>query len=303
MQSQALGLAEAIGGEISLKTVQARAPWRWLPGHLTPKRLSCIVHNAADLAGAPPDLVISCGRRSVPTALTLRNAGSLAVHIQNPGVPPHCFDLVVPPHHDGLKGPNVIPTKAAIHRVTPERLRAAAKKWFPRFKCLPRPLVAVLIGGKSGAFNFGEDDARMLARQLQGLAAEGASLLITTSRRTGAANTDLLKSSLPDAYFWTGDGDGPNPYFGLLAIADHIVATCDSVSMVSEACSTSKPVHLIELPGGYKKFRLFLDALYHENLARRFDGPPLQHWSYEPPNDTAKVAAEVRKMLAARTRR
>ena len=301
MQSQALGLAEAVGGEISVKTVKAKAPWSWLPGHWAPKRIGAVVTNPEDFAGPAPDLVISCGRRSVPAALALRRAGALAVHVQNPSAKLSAFDLVVPPRHDGLSGPNVMPTKAAIHRVTPDRLSAAADEWRPVLEGRPRPRVAVLVGGKSGAFAFEEKDARMLADRLRGLAETGASLLVTTSRRTGEENTRLLKAALPHAYFWTGETDGPNPYFGLLALADHIVATCDSASMVSEACSTGRPVHVIELPGGNKRFRAFLDGLYEDGFARKFEGAPLPEWSYAPPNDTAEVAAVVRGMLARRS--
>ena len=297
MQSQALGLAEAVGGDVTLKTVAAKKPWRWLPGHWAPKRLQAVVANPEEFGGPPPDIVISCGRRSVPAALALRKAGAMAVHIQDPGVPARCFDLVVPTRHDGLTGANVMQTRASIHRITPVKLQAAAEEWQPVFAGKPRPWVAVLVGGKSRAFDFGEGDAKALAAQLQALAKE-ASLLVTTSRRTGEANTKLLKAALPEAYFWTGEADGPNPYFGLLALADHIVATCDSASMVSEACSTGKPVHVIELPGGNKRFRTFLDGLYADGFARRFEGAPLPEWSYQPPDDTAVVADRIRRMLA-----
>lgn len=300
MQSQALGLAEAVSGEIALKTVKAKAPWRWLPGHWAPKRVAAVLANPEEFRGPPPDLVISCGRRSVPAALALRKAGALAVHIQSPGVPSQAFDLVVPPKHDGLSGPNVIPTKTAIHRITPERLQAAADEWRTRFATAQRPRVAVLIGGKSGAFEFSAADAQELAGKLAKLNDSGAYLMITTSRRTGAENTQLLRDALPNAYFWTGLEDGPNPYFGLLGLADHIVATCDSASMVSEACSTGKPVHIIELSGGNKRFRVFLDGLYQAGFAKRFDGVPLTEWRYDPPNETAEVAAIVRQLLAAR---
>lgn len=300
MQSQALGLSEAVGGEVSVKTVQAKAPWTWFPGHWAPKRIGCVAANPADFSGPAPDLVISCGRRSVPVALALRKAGALAVHVQNPSAKLSAFDLVVPPRHDGLSGPNVMATTVAVHRVTPERLHGAAKEWRPAFEGRPRPWVAVLIGGKSRAYAFDEADARSLAAQLQGLQAAGASLFVTTSRRTGAENMALLRQALPDAYFWSGDADGPNPYFGLLALADHIVVTCDSASMVSEACSTGIPVHVIELSGGNKRFRAFLDNLYQDRYARQFDSAPLPEWTYTPPNDTAEVAAAVRDLLKAR---
>jgi uncharacterized protein len=300
MQSQVLGLGEAVGGEIALKTLQPKVPWRWLPGHWAPKRIGAVVANGADFNGPPPDLVISCGRRSVPAALALRKAGALAVHIQDPGIPPECFDLVVPPRHDGLSGPNVLATRAAIHRITASKLEEAAQAWLPTFAPYPHPRVAVFVGGKSGAFQFSADDANRLALQLRALGEAGASLLLTTSRRTGEVNTRLLRAALPDAYLWSGEADGPNPYFGLLALSDHILATCDSASMVSEACATGKPVHVVELPGGNKRFRLFLDGLYQDGIARPFNGMPLPKWTYAPPDDTAVAAARVCAMLARR---
>ena len=300
MQSQVMGLAEAIGGDISLKTVQAKAPWRWLPGHWAPKRVDAVAGNPEAFSGPVPDLVISSGRRSVPMALALRKAGALAVHIQNPYSAPRYFDLVAAPRHDGLTGPNVLQTTAAIHRVTPERLEHAADEWQSHFKDRPRPWIAVLIGGKSRAFAFGRADAELLAAQLQALSATGAALLLTTSRRTGEENTQILREALPDAYFWTGDIDGPNPYFGLLGLADHIIATCDSVSMISEACSTGKPVHIVQLPGGNKRFAIFLKRLYQDGIARPFDGAPLPEWTYTPPNDTAEIALAVRELLEER---
>ena len=124
---------------------------------------------------------------------------------------------------------------------------------------------------------------------------------MTTSRRTGAENTAILRQALPEARFWTGGaGEGPNPYVGLLALADHVVATGDSASMISEACATGRPVHVVELSGGNRRFRRFWDGLYGAGYARRFAGAPLAEWRYAPPDDTARVAERVAAMLAAR---
>src|SRR3546814_9290061 len=75
----------------------------------------------------------------------------------------------------------------------------------------------------------------------------------TPSRRTGRRNEEILRrgrAGLP-AEIW--DGDGENPYFGILALADHVVVTGDSVNMVSEAASTGKPVHVVHLQGSSAK--------------------------------------------------
>jgi len=302
MRAQALGLAEAVAAamsaEISEKTARPRPPWRWLPGHWAPHRLALVVENAQDFASPPPDLVIACGRRSIPTALALRQAGVFTVYVQSPDCPPGRFDLVVAPQHDGLAGPNVVATRGSIHRVTAETLAAAAAEWHPRLASWARPRVAVLVGGKSKAYDFGADDARRLASDLRALADSGHSLLVTASRRTGADNTAILREALPGAFFWAGEADGPNPYFGLLACADHLVVTCDSANMLTEACFTGTPVHVAERPGGKPRLRRFLDGLYAAGCARPFAGPPLASWTYEPPDDRASVAAAIVERLA-----
>src|SRR5690606_16457582 len=109
---------------------------------------------------------------------------------------------------------------------------------------------------------FDAATAAELGRRLRAMSAEtGAGLAITTSRRTDPAAAGAFRDALGDAPadLWTGDGD--NPYFGMLALADAIVATGDSVNMVSEALATGRPVHIFDLPGGSAKFRRFHQAL------------------------------------------
>src|SRR5262249_16853256 len=150
-----------------------------------------------------PDLVIATGRHSVAAALFVRtqsiNSGrpALAVQLQDPVISPRNFDLVVVPRHDELEGANVVSTRGALHRVTPERLHESAFFWTPRFAHLRRPYIAVLIGGSNAAYRFGDAEMKLLAEHLA-RAASGlkASLLITPSRRTGEESLRILKSAL-----------------------------------------------------------------------------------------------------------
>jgi len=142
-------------------------------------------------------------------------------------------------------------TLLPINRIDPERLRQAAARWQPSFDPQPTPRIALLVGGASALFRFGPDDARQLGRQVAALARDtGGSVFVSTSRRTGAAATLELAKALPDAalfHEWSPDV-AANPFLGLLALADWIVVTSDSESMIAEACSTSKPVSIHKLP-------------------------------------------------------
>jgi len=277
MESQCLGLAEALGVTTIVKRVTLRTPWRQLSPYLR-IGLSHAYSEGSDALAPPwPDILIATGRHSVPASLYVRResrrAGkpTLTVQIQNPVIAPSHFDLVVTPLHDRLSGPNVISTIGALHRVTPERLAADAAAFAPQVAHLPRPYVGVLIGGANAAFRFVPEEMRAFAGALRDLAkAENVSLLVTPSRRTGDENVAILRSELSDVPAFVWDGSGANPYYGILGLADHLIVTCDSVNMISEACATGRPVQIFNLPGGSRKFAHFKRILRERNLTRDF---------------------------------
>ncbi len=300
VENQALGLAEAIGLPTVVKRVTARAPWKSLPAQAWPYPLT-LIEAGSDPVEAPwPRILISCGRRSVPFSTAIKKESSghcFTVHIQNPKVGLHNFDLVVPPRHDGLGGSNVINTRGALNRVTSSKLSEGARRFSSYFNHLPRPLVAVLLGGTSNSYRLTETRIAKIAKQLLQLVHDsGAGLVITPSRRTGQDNIEVLRSKLKHNGIFIWDGTGINPYFGLLGLADAIVVTEDSVNMVSEAASTGRPVYVIGLEGGSRRFKLFHDMLRSDGITRPFDGR-LENWSYAPLDDTISVAAEVRLRL------
>ena len=96
---------------------------------------------------------------------------------------------------------------------------------------------------------------------------------------------------------WLGEKDGPNPYAGLLAWADRIVCSPDSVNMVSEACATRVPVFVFDPQRAHGRVRMFLDSLLQRGRIRAMDAV-LASFEVEPLRETARVAEEVRARLA-----
>ena len=296
MEAQARGLAEAMGLEPRVLRVELTRPWRWLPPRLVPDPLRFVAAEGRP-AGPPwPDMLISCGRKSVAPAMTMRRlagAATFAVHIQNPGVDPARFDLVVAPSHDDLEGLNVISTLGSLGRVTPERLAEAGPRFLSRFGHLPQPRVAVLVGGDSRAFELTEDIARRLVRDLVSLTRRhGAGLMVTGSRRTGPGIMELVREGLRHAPAEVWNGEGDNPYFGMLALCDHVIVTGESVNLVSEAAATGRPVHVVPLKGGSARFDRFHRAMERAGITRPFDGR-LDRWSYQPLQETRRVAEDI----------
>jgi hypothetical protein len=164
---------------------------------------------------------------------------------------------------------------------------------------LPHPRVAVLLGGSNAVYRLDEAAAAAIADRLVALMDNfGAGLMVTPSRRTGEAQTRIIRERLAGRPAVVWDGTGDNPYFGFLGSADAVVVTSDSVNMVGEAAATGKPVHVIELEGGSAKFRRFLDSMYAHGAARRFDGR-LEKWGYVPLNATQEIAAAIVKAFQA----
>jgi mitochondrial fission protein ELM1 len=304
MNSQVIGLAEAVGLPFEHRTTHLRAPWSWMPGHLSPGVMRLGLARSSDVFEPPwPDLLITCGRRSTAVSIAIRRLSrgqTFTVHIQDPRISPRHFSLVVPPRHDGLSGDQVLETRGALHRVTPQKLSEAAQVQRGRFAYLPRPLIAVLLGGSTRHFRMTPERSTRLGNQLAGLALRyGAGIALTPSRRTAPDTVEAIRKALEGVGHFIWDGQGENPYLALLALADHIVVTGDSVSMVSEAASTGKPVYVANLEGYSKRLMLFHQQLLSEGVIRPFPAD-LEHWSYTPVNDTPMVAARIRTMMGLR---
>jgi len=293
-----------VGLETTVKRVPPRAPWSRLPPQLWFAPLRAPVRGSDSLAPPWPDLLIAAGRQSVALSIALRRRSGGAiftVQILDPAVSPARFDLVVAPRHDRIHarhaGDNVIATLGALTRVTPARLAEAAAANAPTLDHLPRPRVAVLIGGASKTHRLDRATAAAIGERLAALSRDqGAGLMVTASRRTPAGCAAVIREHLGSASAVMWNGQGENPYFGYLGLADAIVATSDSVAMVSEACTTGKPVHLIDLPGGSAKFDRFHAELRARDLARPFAGR-IESWTPPPLDETARVAALVRARL------
>jgi hypothetical protein len=299
MRTQTRGLAQAVAPVVVEKTAPSDG------GLLARLGLSAPARLAEAFAPPWPDILVTCGRRSVPFAVALKKASGgriLAVHIQDPRAFRGAFDLIIAMDHDRLApGPGVIKVSTALHDITTDALIAAAGDWRERFAALRRPLVGVAIGGDLRGRPFSLDDGRRLLAGLQRLRGEaGAGLAITPSRRTPGAVRELLGDAFaadPGVFLW--DLQGENPYRGILALSDRLVVTTDSVSMVSEAIATGRPVELLDL--GFKRHVGFVQRLVDEGLARRFEGDPTAPITRGPVDSTLVAADAVRRLLQART--
>jgi len=306
IEAQVLGLAEAVARQRPADIVVKRVGWRWGLGR-TPLSLIPFPRLTlkADSPIAPPwpDIWIGAGRASLPLSRRVRRwsgGKTFVVQTQNPRGRLEDFDLVAPPEHDGLTGPNVLPVVGAPNRMNAAGFARDLDRFGPRIERLPHPRVAVIVGGKSKSHDLPPDRAREMAAGIaEAVTAAGGSLLVSFTRRTPESAQRILTEGLADVPGWIWDGEGDNPYFAFLAAADIILVTEDSTNLATDAATTGKPIHVLPMAGGGRKFERFHEDLRRRGIARPFTGA-LASWTYPPLDETNRVAAEVLRRLDAR---
>lgn len=302
-EAQALGLAEALTRRRPAAVAVKRAVLgRWAA--LVPPALSWrlgardggwpfsgLAQGAEALAPPWPEAVIGAGRRIAPVAAALRRLyGVTAIQILDPQMPARAFDAVVVPEHDALTGPNVLRSVGAVNRLTPHAVAEAAACWTDAFAPLPRPRIAVLVGGSSRSARFDGRAEGMLLAALRMLAPEHG-LIVTGSRRTPPGLMEGMREAIgARGFVW--DGTGRNPYPGLLGHADAVLVTEDSVNMASEAASTGLPVHVFPLERVADKLARFHASLERRGASRRFTGA-IGRWTYPALAEADRIAAEL----------
>jgi len=299
-ERQALALATALDVSARVMTLPLRAPWAWFaPRRIPGGRLALAPRDRAGFEAPWPDVAIGCGRSAALLTRMLRDLSGgdcYCVQILDPRIDPRHWDAVVAPRHDQLEGANVLHTLGSLNPIDDVWL-ASGREAFPDFEALPRPRVALLVGGPRRGIEFDEHLSQRLIECVHA-AAQGGSVLATASRRTPPEFASRMRDALADVpgIFW--NGEGTNPYPGLLGWAGRIVVTPDSVNMLSEACATGVPVHTVATAPLPEKIARFHAALRERGLLTEVDGTRAV---VAPLRETQATAAELRARMTART--
>jgi mitochondrial fission protein ELM1 len=305
--NQAVGVAEALAQPFKRIDI----------GYTNLARLPNVIRRASllgvDIASrarlvAPwPDLVIAAGRRTAPIARWIKkqsNGHTRICQTMRPDGGEGAFDLIAVPAHDRMAArDNVLEIPGAPHRVTETRLLTEADTWRPHFKGLPKPHIALIIGGSTKATVFTASMARELAgRAIEATKAIDGSLLVTTSRRTGQENeaiiAEMLSASGVPYHLHDWNAKAENPYFGYLALADILIVTGDSVSMCCEASAAPGGVYIYAPDGiANPRHQLLHQALYDGDYARPLlpntEIVPFKHPSLQPARMVAQRCLEL----------
>lgn len=211
-------------------------------------------HRSAPLQAPWPDLVISAGLRNEPICRWIREQGrgrTRIVFLGRSWVAPDQLDLLITtPQYRVPAHRRVLQNRLTLHPVTTSMLSAAADEWRGEFASYPSPRAGVLLGGSVGPYVLGDRAIQRVADYLA--RSHHNSALISSSSRTTPGLAQHLATQIDKpafVYEWR-PGDDRNPYPGILAVADEIVVSGDSIAMLSEAVATGKRVHILDLGAG-----------------------------------------------------
>ncbi len=298
MISQVEGLAKALNADFQHRIVKLKWLWNYIPPKLSPVSRLILKNEQYITENEKFDLVISCGRKSVIPSIFIKkkNKKIFTIHIQDPKVRFNNFDLIVAPEHDELKGENIITSKGAIHYIT--RLEIEKARSYLLDKIQNEKIVSLILGGPNKYYNFSNEELTNIFGEIKSsFISQGYKAIIIPSMRTPKRIIDLAINEFLTDGFVVNSLD-KQAYLSSLAIANNIVVTCDSTSMISEAATSGKPIFVARMQPKrnnyrFKRFyKLFRELGVIKNL-----GEKVENWTYNSFNEAERIAAIINSRL------
>ncbi len=298
MISQVEGMAKALNTDYNHKVVRLSFPWNLIPPKFTPI-LQIVLKDKIYINDKEiPDLIISCGRKSVIPSIFLKRKNSkiFTIHIQDPKVNFKNFDAIVAPEHDNLKGDNVYNSKGAIHYITSPEIKNA--KQYLVDKVNSEKIVSLILGGPNKYYSFKSDQIINIFNKIKSIfVSDGYKVIIIPSMRTPKEIIDLAIKEMGSCGHIVSKID-KQAYLSAYALASYVVVTCDSTSMISEAATSGKPIfvaHMKTKRNNYR-FKRFFELFKQMGITRDL-GEKIESWTYNKHNEAQRIAAEIKKKI------
>ena len=298
MISQVEGMAKALKTEYSHKIVRLAFPWKLVPPKFTPVSELVLKDRIYLTKNEEIDLIISCGRKSVIPSIMFKkkNPKIFTIHIQDPKVGLNNFNAVVAPEHDNLSGNNVYNSKGAIHYITELEINNA--KSYLTEKIKSQKIVSLILGGPNKYYNFSEEQLIKIFDKIKSdFISKGYEAIVVPSMRTPKKSIDLAKKEMKECGYVVNSVD-KQAYLSAYALANYIVVTCDSTSMISEAATSGKPIfvaHMKAKKNDYRFKKFF--KLFNEMGIIRDLGDKVETWTYNKHNEAERIASKIKNKI------
>ena len=300
MISQVEGMAKALSAEYSHKIVRLSFPWNLIPPKFTPISQIVLKDKIYITENETPDIIISCGRKSVIPSILLKrkNSNIFTIHIQNPKVNSKNFDVVIAPRHDSYYGSNVYSSEGAIHYITYEEIQAA--KNYLSSKIKSNKIVSIILGGPNKYYSFSKEQLMEIFQSIRStFIMNGYETIIVPSMRTPKTIIELAKKEM-GKFGHVVDRVDKQAYLSSYALAKYVVVTCDSISMISEAAASGKPIYVAHMkPKRYNyRFKRFFELFEYLRIIKyHIPVTPDKPWTYKKHNEAVKIAEELKNKI------
>tara|TARA_B100000929_G_scaffold212209_1_gene169358 strand:+ start:54 stop:1004 length:951 start_codon:yes stop_codon:yes gene_type:complete len=295
MISQAEGLAKALGLKFRHETIKLKKIWNIVPPKFTPVSDNILKNKFI----CDSKVVISCGRKSVIPAIFLKRRFKkeiFTIHIQDPKVDLSNFDSIICPEHDNLDGDNVIKTKGAIHYLTNDEIKKNLNYLNPRAE--NKKIVTLILGGPNKYYSFSEKQMHSAFAKIKNLFVySNYKIIVIPSYRTPDNILKLAFNCFNDNHLVVKQRD-KKAYLSSLGLADIIIVTCDSTSMISEAAITGKPVYVAQMKNkrSIHRFEKFYKLFKDLGIIRDLDDK-IEHWTYNGLEEVNRAASLVKEKM------
>ena len=295
MISQVEGLAKALDLDFIHEKIELNNFWKMIPPKLTPVQ-DFVFKNKL---GNNFDIVISCGRKSVIPSIYLKNKLKnkiMNIHIQDPKVSLSNFDYIVAPEHDSLSGSNVLSTKGAIHYLREDELNESQSYLKPQIN--KEKILSFIVGGPNKYYSYEESLIEVIFSKIKKNFIENDyQLIFIPSMRTPSRIIDKARNFFDKNQIIISEVD-KKAYLSSLKLAEHIVITCDSTSMISEAAMTGKPIYVAQMPPIKRNYRFkkFFELFKSLNIIKDLNNS-VTKWNYEKLNETDRISRLIKNEI------
>ena len=296
MISQVEGLAKALDLDFIHEKIELNNIWKLLPPKITPAQ-NFVFKNKID---QDFNVLISCGRKSVIPSVYLKNKYKdkiINIHIQDPKVSLNNFDFIVVPEHDGLIGKNVLTSKGAIHYLTNHELEQNESYLKSRVDN-QKKIVTLIIGGPNKYYSYGDQIIDKVFEKIENcFIKKNYQAIIIPSMRTPKNIIQKAQNYFDKNQIVIPDID-KKAYLSSLKLADHIVVTCDSTSMISEAAITGKPIYVVQMPAikSNQRFKDFFNLFESLNIIKNLE-TSIESWNYKKLDETNRISSYIKDKI------
>ena len=296
MISQVEGLAKALDLDFIHEKIELNNFWKLFPPKITPVK-NFVFKNEL---GHEFNIVISCGRKSVIASLYLKNkykSKIINIHIQDPKVLLSNFDFIIAPKHDSLFGENVVTSKGAIHYLTNDELIKNENYLKPRIDS-QKKIISFIIGGPNKYYDYNDKIIDEIFLKIENnFIRNNYQAIIIPSMRTPKNIIEKAQNYFDKNQIIVLDVD-KKAYLSALKLADHIVVTCDSTSMISEAAITGKPIYVAQMPSikSNQRFKEFFNLFESLKIIKNLDSS-VESWNYEKLDETNRISGYIKDKI------